>query len=68
MLMRKPKYRRFEYQPRYYDPEKDEREKRKKRLKFRYARRTKPRKTNQFIYIGVFILALYVYLKLSGYL
>ena len=66
--MRKPKYRKFEYQPRYYNPEKDDREKRKKRLKFRYVRSTKPRRTNQLIYLVIFLFALYVYLKLAGYL
>jgi hypothetical protein len=65
MLMKKPSYRVFDYTPRYYNPDKDEKEKRKKRLLFRYKRQFNRRVRSPFYWIIIFIIILFFYLKFS---
>jgi len=65
--MKKPQYRKFDYQPRYYKPEEDEGEKRKRRLGFRTTRKFKSRKFRNPIYwLVIFLIVFYLYLKLKG--
>jgi uncharacterized membrane protein (DUF106 family) len=67
MLMKKPRHRIFDYTPRFYDPQKDDKEKVKKRLQFskEYAKLRK-KKRNPIIWIIFLIAIIYAYLKLSG--
>ena len=66
MFMKKPSHRVFDYPPRFYEPETDEREKRKKKLGFRYQRKRIRKKKNPAIW-GIYIIAvIYLYLKFSG--
>lgn len=64
MFMRKPQYRRFEYTPRYYDPNKDENERRRRRFRFERPPRRKSHKPMIIIAL-MFILVymLYSYLQ-----
>ena len=66
--MKKPSHRVFDYPPRFYKPEKDENEKRKKKLGFRYQRKQLKKRKNPIIW-GIYIIAvIYLYLKFSGQL
>ncbi len=66
MLMKKPRHRVFDYPSRFYKPEEDEQEKRKRRLGFSSYRKFKHKKKNPIIWI-VFILAvLFIIYKLSS--
>jgi uncharacterized membrane protein (DUF106 family) len=69
MLMKKPRHRVFDYTPRFYDPQKDdkEREKLKKRLQFskEYSKLRK-KKRSPILWIVFIIVIIYAYLKLSG--
>lgn len=57
----RPKPKKFDYQFRYYDPEKDEREKRRKRIKFETHNRTRPKQFTRVVFYAV-LLALIIYL------
>lgn len=64
MLMKRPEHKRFDYQPRYYKPEKDQSQKLKD--KFDIARRSHlhKRKSNKiFIYFIFIVLVLYLAIK-----
>lgn len=66
MLMKKPRYRIFDYPTRFYKPEEDQQEKLKKRLGFNSYRKFKHKKKSPVIWI-VFILAvLFIIIKLSS--
>ncbi|MCS7054002.1 MAG: hypothetical protein NZM09_09765 [Ignavibacterium sp.] len=63
MLMKRPTYRRFEYIPRFYNPDKDEQERRKRKLGFRNYRRFDRRKgVNKIIIwaIAIIIIAWFI--------
>lgn len=64
MLMKKPTHRIFDYTPRYYDPEKDER--RKKKLGFKRLRKVKSKRRNPFIWLILIIIVAYMFMKLEG--
>ncbi|MBI4418944.1 MAG: hypothetical protein HY563_09205 [Ignavibacteriales bacterium] len=67
MFFKRPGIRRFEYLPRYYDPERDPREQFKR--KFESNRRMRGRsRTSLLRWILVFLLVVYAYLYLSGLL
>jgi len=58
MFMKKPKHRNFEFTPRFYDPLKDEEEKRKRKIRIGFERnRIKPRNT---IYKNLILLIIVV--------
>lgn len=63
MFIKKPRYRRFEYEPRYYNPDGDPGERLKQKM--RIERGKHKRKRRPIILWGIlFILVLYVYLYL----
>jgi hypothetical protein len=65
MFMKKPKHRTFDYNPRYYAPEKDELEKRKRKLGFSRRLSMNRRKTRSpLIWIILLIIIIIIYLKL----
>lgn len=66
MLFKKPPHRIFDYTPRYYNPENDETEKRKKHLKFRYHRQMKRKTKSPLIWLVLLLAILFFYLKFSG--
>ena len=66
MLMKKPRHRVFDYPTRFYKPEEDPVEKRKKKLGFRSYRKFSHKKKSPIIWI-IFILAIiFIIIKLSG--
>lgn len=66
MLMKKPRHRVFDYTPRFYKPERDELNKKRKRIKFNSVRKYQRRKKSTVIWFVLIILILYIYLKLSS--
>ncbi len=68
MLLKKPKAKQFDYTPRFYNPETDPEERRKKRLGFRSARHAKRKKRNPIYWLLLVVVVLYLYLRFRGYL
>ena len=66
MLMKKPRHRIFDYPPRFYKPEEDEDERRKKRLGFSKMRKYHQKKKNPIIWIIFIILIVFIIFKLSS--
>jgi hypothetical protein len=65
MFLRKPQYHRFEYLPRFYDPDKDSQEDfRRKMRRERGTRRRKPRPIVWWLVVAA--LVVYAYLYLAG--
>jgi len=61
MLFKKPAHRVFDYTPRYFDPEKDERAKRKRKLKFRSSRHfTRKKRTSIYWFILILIVLFFI--------
>lgn len=66
MLMKKPRHRIFDYPSRFYKPEEDERERRKRRLGFSSVRQFKHRKRSPIIWILFIIAVIFIIIKLSS--
>lgn len=67
MFLRKPRYHRFEYLPRFYNPDKDSTEDfRRKLRRERSSQRRRPRPL--VWWLAVAALVIYAYLYLSGVL
>ena len=64
MLMKKPEHKRFEYQPRYYKPEKDKSEKLKERLEIARKASLYKKKNNKVIIYFIFIIFI-IYLAIK---
>lgn len=60
---RKPRPRRFDYTPRYYDPRKDEKLKRRMRVHRRVRRRSP---IALFYFAALLITALYIYMAIGN--
>jgi len=65
--MKKTKNKVFEYQPRFYKPEEDEVERRKRKLKFRSNQSLRKKSRSPIIWIVIIGIVIFVYLKLIGY-
>lgn len=57
----RPKPKKFDLPFRYYDPEKDEQEKRRNRIKFQTHNRVKPKQGLRVVFLALF-LSLVVYI------
>ena len=68
MLIKRPRHRIFDYTPRHYEPENDDRELRKKKLRFRYTKNIKKKKKPLIFWILFLAFILYLYLRLAGYI
>jgi len=66
MFIKKPKHRIFDYSPRFYNPQEDPVEKRKKKLGFKKELKSVRKKKSPVIWILFIVVAIYIYLKLSG--
>lgn len=65
MFMKRPRHRVFDYPPRFYKPETDEKERRKRRLGF--TRRTHiSKKRSSIIWLILIIALIYIILRLKG--
>lgn len=68
MFMKKPRHRVFDYQPRFYKPEEDPQEKRKKKFGFGRSRKfTQKKRSSYGLLLFILIVALF-YLKYKGYI
>ncbi len=65
MLMKKPQYRKFDYTPRFYNPEKDEKEKLKRKLGFTRNVKVKRKTRSPIVWLFLVILVIIVLLKLA---
>ena len=66
MLMKKPEHKRFEYNPRYYNPEQDKSQKLKDRMEIARKFHLHKKKNNRFIiYLLIIILILYLAIKFN---
>ena len=62
MFMRKPQHKQFDYQPRYYDPSKDEDARRRRHFKFeRHTRRGSNRPIIVLVLMFIIAYLLYTY-------
>lgn len=67
MFMKKPSHRVFDYPPRFYKPEADEIEKKKKKLGFtRKIKSHRRKQRSPLIWIILAIIVVFIYLKLAG--
>lgn len=66
MLYKKPNHKKFDYQPRYYNPSTDQEERRKSRLKFKPSFKEKSNRKNPFLLILLFLFIIYLFLKFQG--
>lgn len=66
LFMKRPKPKKFDYQPRYYDPSKDKDEIRKRRLGFRSNFRESTKKKSPLLYILLLFIILYIILWFEG--
>jgi hypothetical protein len=66
MFFKKTSHRIFDYTPRFYKPEDDLDEKRKRKLGFRRQLTINRKKRNPFIWVILIIIAIFIYLKLIG--
>lgn len=64
MLMKKPEHKKFDYQPRYYKPEKDKSQNLKERMELARRSHSLKKKNNRFILYLVFILVV-IYLAIK---
>ena len=66
-LMRRPEHRRFTYEPRYYKPELDKDERRRRRMQFHRRHLLQKRSKSALYWIIIFSLLVYLYGFLSGW-
>lgn len=66
MFFKKPRHRVFDYPPRFYDPSKDENERRKRKLKFSSNRSIKSKKKSPIIWIAIIAMILYLLIKFGS--
>lgn len=66
MFMKRPKHRIFDYPSRFYKPEDDIIERKKRKLGFKRARKHTQRRRSSLLWIVLFFLAVLTYIKLSG--
>jgi len=68
MFLKKPSNKIFDYQPRFYDPEKDPVEQRKRKLGFRKSQNIRKKNKSPFLWLVIFLIIAFVYLKLTGFI
>ena len=66
--VKKPSNKIFDYQPRFYDPEKDPVEQRKRKLGFRKSQNIRKKNKSPFLWLVIFLIIAFVYLKLTGFI
>jgi uncharacterized membrane protein (DUF106 family) len=66
MFFKKTPHRIFDYTPRFYKPEDDKDEKLKRKLGFRRQLKMNRKKKSPMIWLLLVMIAVYIYLKLTG--
>lgn len=64
--MKRPKHRIFDYTSRFYKPELDKNERKKRKLGFTRQRKYNSRRKNPIIFFLLALVVLYLILKFSG--
>ena len=67
MFMKKPRHRVFDYTPRFYDPDTDPAERKKRRLGFRSHRKHISRRKSPVIWIILIFIIIFILLKLQKF-
>lgn len=64
----RPKIRKFDYQPRYWDPEEEERKKRRKGIKFKTVGTDRAKRQNRsvLIYAIILFMAIFMMMRLEA--
>lgn len=68
MFIKKPTYRKFDYQPRHYNAKEDKTEQRKRKLGFRSYKASSVSKKQPIAFIIMFLIIIYIFLKFNGYI
>jgi predicted nucleic acid-binding Zn ribbon protein len=66
MLLKKPSYRRFRYEPRFYNPDRDEKERLKRLMRQERDAYRRRKRRPVLLWIAIFALVIYLYLYLAG--
>ncbi len=66
MLQKKPQYRRFIYEPRFYSPDRDDKERLKRLMRQERDAYKNRNRRPVFVWAAIFFLVIYAYLYLSG--
>lgn len=66
MFMRSPRNRVFDYPPRFYKPEEDPEERKKRKLNFRQGRKHSRKRKSTVYWVVLFFLILYLYFRFTG--
>jgi hypothetical protein len=67
MFMKRPGHRIFDYTPRFYNPETDKKERRKRRLGFTRQRKFGiKKKRSPIVWLVLIIVIIYIIIKLGG--
>jgi hypothetical protein len=67
MFMKKPNHRVFDYTPRFYDPETDPVERKKRQLGFRSQRKHISRKKSPMLWIILIMAIIFILIKLGNF-
>ena len=67
MFMKKPNHRIFDYTPRFYDPETDPVERKKRQLGFRSQRKHISRKKSPMLWIILIMAIIFILIKLGKF-
>ena len=67
MFMKKPRHRVFDYTPRFYNPETDPAEKKKRQLGFRSHRKYISRRKSPVLWILLIIAIIFILIKLQKF-
>lgn len=68
MFMKRPTYRKFDYEPRYYKPDQDPSERRRRRLGFRSNVKRRVNSKIPWLFIIMLAVILFMFLKFNGYI
>lgn len=66
MLMKRPQHRVFDYPPRFYKPDEDPDERRKRKLGFSQMRKYNRKKGSPIVWLVFIVLLVIIIIRLSG--
>jgi hypothetical protein len=66
MFFKRPAHRIFDYTPRFYKPDEDPDERRKRKLGFRRQLKIMRKKKNPLLWLVLIIAVIYLYIKFFG--
>jgi len=66
MFFKRIQHKRYDYQPRYYDPEKEDKHKLRKRINFQRGKYTRRKKNSRMLFYILIILGIVYLLFYTG--